>query len=119
MTLINLKETKKIEYLLGGSKTIVSPMQPYNDLIIEFIDELSSTLRNDKTTRIYPDIMAFAFWCRKSNIYRLKNDYDESSKTRLGIGLIFHISPSNVPLNFYFLYLRVVIWKLKYCQTSI
>ena len=36
-------------------------MQPYNDLIIEFIDELSSTLRNDKTTRIYPDIMAFAF----------------------------------------------------------
>ena len=77
-------------------------MQPYNDLIIEFIDELSSTLRNDKTTRIYPDIMAFAFWCRKSNIYRLKNDYDESSKTRLGIGLIFHISPSNVPLNFAF-----------------
>ena len=76
-------------------------MQPYNDLIIEFIDELSSTL-NDKTTRIYPDIMAFAFWCRKSNIYRLKNDYDDPSKTRLGIGLIFHISPSNVPLNFAF-----------------
>ena len=36
---------------------------------------------------------------RKSNLIKIKKNYD---KTRIGRGLAFHISPSNVPMNFAF-----------------
>jgi hypothetical protein len=45
--------------------------------------------------------MAFAFWCRKSNISKLKKEFSDG-KLRLGLGTVFHIAPSNVPVNFAF-----------------
>ena len=45
--------------------------------------------------------MAFAFWCRESNLKNLKKKYCVDG-SRKGRGLTFHIAPSNVPINFAF-----------------
>lgn len=89
----------KVEYLFGKKEIQVIPMIPFADQICEFLDHLSKALREDSEVRQYPDIMTFAFWIRKANIMKLKADQKEERR-RLGKGLIFHIAPSNVPINF-------------------
>ncbi len=72
---------------------------PFLDSVIEFLNSLSALLLKKKETRNYPDVATFAFFCRKANILMLKKKYDAET-LRLGRGTIFHIAPSNVPVNF-------------------
>lgn len=98
---MNLKQNKNITYLVGASDISIIPQTPYNQLSVEFLDELSKSLRSHKQIKEYPDVMGFAFWCRKSNIEKLTTNFNEN-ENRLGVGLVFHIAPSNVPVNFAF-----------------
>ena len=84
---------------LGKKKVLVKPCIPFGELEIDFLDSLSKDLMNDKNARGFPDIISFAFWCRKKNLTSLKNKLN-TEETRIGLGCIFHITPSNVPLNF-------------------
>ena len=84
---------------LGKKKVLVKPCMPFGKLEIDFLDSLSKDLMNDKNARSFPDIISFAFWCRKKNLTSLKNKLN-TEETRIGLGCIFHITPSNVPLNF-------------------
>ncbi len=72
----------------------------FSEDVILYLDNLSKTLFKDKRTKTYPDVSTFAFFCRKGNLEKLKKNYNQDSFLRLGKGLIFHISPSNVPVNF-------------------
>jgi hypothetical protein len=45
-------------------------------------------------------VATFAFFCRKANILQLKKKYYQEGNLRLGRGILFHIAPSNVPVNF-------------------
>ncbi|MCA3017255.1 MAG: acyl-CoA reductase, partial [Rhodocyclaceae bacterium] len=53
----------------------------------------------DVSAKGFPDVVTFAFWCRRANLEALAKSYDHTS-LRVGLGLVFHISPSNVPINF-------------------
>ena len=53
----------------------------------------------DGLSEKYPDIKTLAFWCRKKNILNLQKKL-QTDEPRLGLGLIFHITPSNIPTNF-------------------
>ena len=75
------------------------PLVPFADEVIEELDALSKTLMKDPLSRQYPDVVTFAFFCRRGNLLKLKEQY-ASSVIRLGYGTIFHIAPSNVPVNF-------------------
>ena len=94
-------QTDNVTYLVGSKAVSTCPFAPYEALLIEFLDDLSSGLRSYKEAKAYPDIMTFAFWCRRTNISKLKRDFADG-KARLGLGLVFHITPSNVPINFAF-----------------
>lgn len=72
---------------------------PFSDAVIEFLNALSAFLLKDKGARNYSDVVTFAFFCRKANIMFLKKQY-ASEELRLGRGIVFHIAPSNVPINF-------------------
>lgn len=76
------------------------PDIPFADNVIDFLNALSSTILKDRTARIYPDVVTFAFFCRKANLLSLKEKYTNPNELRLGRGLLFHIAPSNVPINF-------------------
>ena len=96
-----LMSKNEIQYLVGSEQLNVKPFPVYSDMAILLLDSLSRELRNDKEAREYPDILTFAFWCRKANIVKLKEQY-QTRYYRIGKGLLFHIAPSNVPINFAF-----------------
>jgi len=97
----HLLQRNNVTFLIGNETISIRPLTPYDALLCEFLNDLSSELRSSKEATEYPDVMAFAFWCRKANITKLKADF-EDGKARLGLGLVFHIAPSNVPVNFAF-----------------
>lgn len=72
--------------------------QLFDEDICEFLNDLSTAIRKDKESRMYPDIVTFGFFLRKANIERLKQEY--KVPYRVGRGFSFHIAPSNVPINF-------------------
>lgn len=76
------------------------PVLVFEEETIEYLNALSSSLLKDRECRIYPDVVTFAFFCRKSNLMKLKEQYCDSKVLRLGRGVLFHIAPSNVPINF-------------------
>lgn len=87
-----------INELVGKGSMEVRPLPIYSREACGFLEDLSKFLRNDREARGFPDIMAFAFWCRRGNILQLREAYPWGN--RLGRGLAFHIAPSNVPVNF-------------------
>lgn len=74
-------------------------LKPFDKNIINFLDEFSKKLIRYNNIIKYPDLIALAYWCRKKNIYKLSKEYDFDDLV-LGRGLIFHITPSNIPTNF-------------------
>ena len=90
-----------LEYLAGKNIKSFRPFAPFDSILCDFLQDTSSELINRPESRKYPDIMAFAFWCRKANINKIKKMFEDGS-IRLGLGLVFHITPSNVPVNFAF-----------------
>lgn len=93
-----------LTYLAGGEIREVKPLPPYSDLVVKFLDDFSSGLMGDPDCRAYPDITAVAFWARKGSIARLKAK-GEGAELRLGRGTAFHITPSNIPVQFIFSYM--------------
>lgn len=79
------------------------PLVPYDDRVVDFLGALSVRLLSDAEAKQYPDVISFAFWARKANIAKLKREFAET-RVRLGLGTVFHIAPSNVPINFAFSY---------------
>ena len=79
---------------------VEKPDYIFSDSCLVFLDELSKLIIKNKKSRIYPDLITFAFFIRKSNLNKLKNNYKNESDLRIGRGVIFHISPANVPINF-------------------
>lgn len=93
-----------INYLVGEEPVSAQPLEPYSEEACAFVVSLSEALRKDEEARKYSDVMSFAFWCRKANLMRKKQKWQERAEKRLGRGLVFQIAPSNVPINFAFSY---------------
>jgi len=86
-------------YLVGQEDLCAEPMRAWSDEACAFLNSLSTALRTEG--RSHPDVAAFAFWCRKSNLHQLKSARTDL-EVLLGRGLAFHIAPSNIPINFAF-----------------
>jgi len=83
-----------------------SVLPVFDEIVLEFIQTISSRLLSDRKYREYPELIAMAFWMRKSNLIRLKKIFEERHSNHGNLikarGLVFHIAPSNV--NTIFLY---------------
>lgn len=89
---------KNVNYIIGSEKIETTAMMPYSEIACEFLNDLSSRLMKSPVIRQYTDLSALAFWCRKANIQKLKENFG-ANNNRLGRGLCFHIAPSNIPIN--------------------
>ena len=90
-----------VEVLSGDIQDFsAAPMQPFDEKVCAFLNEVSACLLRLPEAREYPDVITFAFFCRKANIAKLKEGYRGQIEERLGRGVSFHIAPSNVPINF-------------------
>ncbi|MDR1001997.1 MAG: hypothetical protein LBL82_01825 [Oscillospiraceae bacterium] len=94
---------KSVNYLVGSPDTINTPLVPFSPLIKEFVAAFSAKLLKSPKAKQFPDIVALGFWCRKSNIEKLQAR-QSLGNDRVGRGLVFHVAPSNVPVNFAFSY---------------
>ena len=93
----------ELQYVIGSPEIVeqmqnVSPLRPFDDDVIAFFNDLSAVLR---TNREYSDVATFGFWCRKAALLKEKGNYDDVAE-RFGKGIVFHSTPSNVPVNFAF-----------------
>ena len=97
--------TDKIDVLVGNISNldVTSPLRPFFKDALQFLGELSEEILADKEAKLFPDVISFGFWCRKSNLFKLSEEYLKISN-RLGLGVVFHITPTNVPVNFAFSY---------------
>lgn len=75
-------------------------LEPFADDVLLYANHLSKALMQHPETRQYPDVATFAFFCRTANLQKWKNRYAHETKIQLGRGLVFHIAPSNVAVNF-------------------
>lgn len=104
-----MSDLTNIEWLHGSEEAFKErPLVPFAEDVIDELNALSQALIRDSASRQYPDVVTFAFFCRKANLNKLCEEYgfgdskieNRKSKIHLGRGLIFHIAPSNVPVNF-------------------
>ena len=99
------KVLERMKYLVGSAEQIkqlpqVSALEPYDESVVDFLNDVSKNLMKNPESKLYPDVITFGFWIRKANILKLKERIDSSEGIRLGRGVVFHIAPSNVPVNF-------------------
>ena len=72
---------------------------PFSDEVMELLQGLSTQLLSDPAAKSYPDVVSFAFWCRTGSLRAMKKSYS-IRQILLGRGVVFHVTPSNVPVNF-------------------
>ena len=86
--------------LCGGNWENAKPLAPFAEEVLSFLSDLSALLMKTPAARPYPDVITFAFFCRRAHLEQLRSQYQDALGNRLGRGLSFHIAPSNVPINF-------------------
>lgn len=94
------------------------PIRVFDEEVMELLGKISAELMKSPVSRAYPDVTAFAFFIRKANLLKLRDThfpYQSNNQTiehssnlpselsaRVGRGLCFHVTPSNIPINFAF-----------------
>ena len=94
---IRMKENR-VKYLVGDENIVVRPRIPFDEQVCSFLEDFSKLILKDSVLKSYTDVVSFAFWIRKANIQKQKEEH-ASKYSRLGRGMAFHIAPSNVPIN--------------------
>jgi len=77
-------------------------LEPFSDVLISFVDAVSKAILKDKFFKDYPELIALAFWMRKSHINELHKYFlkEKNKKILIGRGVVFHMAPSNVDTIF-------------------
>jgi hypothetical protein len=108
-----MQQNFDLDYLIGDEAvTAAMPKQPafpiFSEEACQFLQAVSQRLLKDPAAKAYSDVMTFAFWCRKSSLQQMAKSYD-SSEVRLGRGIVFHIAPSNVAVNFAYSFVSALL----------
>jgi hypothetical protein len=100
------KEINKINFLIGEMPITNNQLlnqtsfEIFSNETIDFLADISNHLIRNPEVRKFPDVATFAFFCRRANVNSLKREHQNSNVFRLGRGVVFHITPGNVPVNF-------------------
>lgn len=95
-----------ITYLTGSAEilngmTSVPAKEPFDEEIIDFLNDVSRTIMSMREAKAYPDVITLGFWMRKSSVLNLKKRFEKKDRNmHVGRGIAFHIAPSNVPVNY-------------------
>lgn len=96
---------EKIEFHVGDSAVLssidsINPMQPFHENVVDFLDDLSKELMKNPVSKLYPDVITLGFWLRRASVTKMKKLYATDDLHRVGRGVVFHIAPSNVAVNY-------------------
>ena len=93
----------RVKLLCGVYDPETLPGEPFGGKVLDFLGALAKAVRREPGAEAYTDVAAFGFWCRRANLLRMKESLGLAGE-RIGLGLVFHIAPSNVPVNFAYSY---------------
>jgi hypothetical protein len=86
--------------LLAGKLPESNPVrQPFSPIVLSFLQDLSYQLLHGSLAAQHPEWGALGFWLRPKHLEQLKSDVSLAD-IRLGRGIIFHITPANMPVMF-------------------
>ena len=93
-----------VTYALGSAEiemqmADVRPLPIFSAEAVAFLTALSARILADAEAKAYPDVVTLGFWCRPAALRQMQKTY-EADVNRLGRGIVFHIAPSNVAVNF-------------------
>lgn len=103
---LNSDVLNRVIYLTGSADLTaqlpdIPAKLPFDDSILDFLNDVSRELLRNPAAKAYSDVITFAFWIRKSSVMKLKERFEnKGGLIQLGKGIVFHIAPSNVPVNF-------------------
>jgi len=75
------------------------PLPIFSEEALRFLSAFSARILADTEAKAYPDVVTLGFWCRPAALRQMQKLYD-AERNRLGRGIVFHIAPSNVAVNF-------------------
>ncbi|MBQ6663691.1 MAG: acyl-CoA reductase [Firmicutes bacterium] len=102
----NRENLKGISYLVGDEEILagmpaVQPHERFSPAVVDFLDRTAKKIMADRSARQYPDVVTLAFWMRKANLLGIEKEIPRKDFLRyIGRGMVFHIAPSNVPVNY-------------------
>ena len=88
----------RFNVLVGNSKLKESSLTPYSNLSLDFFSDISKLILKNGLLKRYPDLVTFAFWCRRGNLLK-KNLIYKDNYLRRNLGFVLHVPPSNVPIT--------------------
>lgn len=93
-----------IRYLVGDSGTLeqmkkVPALPVFSESAVAFLGCLSERLMHNDEAKNYADVIAYAFWIRRASLNKESMRY-RTADQRLGRGIAFQITPSNIPVQF-------------------
>lgn len=93
-----------VTYALGSAEAEaqlakVRPLPIFSEEAVAFLTAFSARILSDAEVKAYPDVVTLGFWCRPAALRQMRKNY-EAEVNRLGRGVVFHIAPSNVAVNF-------------------
>lgn len=90
------------------SSVAEGPTRPFDPQVIDFCAEFSRALFRSTETRPFPEIQALAFWMRRAELLRLKEEFlalETDHTILVPRGLVFHVPPANVDTIFIYSWL--------------
>lgn len=92
----------------------------FDERAVTFINKFSSQLLKQPSINKFPDLVALAYWFRRSSLKKLKERYiDDLSIIRVGRGISLHIAPSNVDTIFvYSFFLSLLAGNTSFIRVS-
>ena len=93
-----------VTYALGSAEIEAQlentqPLPIFSEEACRFLSAFSARILADAEAKAYPDVVTLGFWCRPAALRQMQCVY-ETEKNRIGRGIVFHIAPSNVAVNF-------------------
>ncbi len=102
---LNSEILNKVTYLTGSAEIAtqlpgVAAFKPFDEAMVDYMNDVSKTLMRDPRSKTFSDVMTFGFWIRKGSVQKLRERFGGHEGIHLGKGTVFHVAPSNVPVNF-------------------
>ena len=88
-----MNEISQIEYLFPETFDVelmatLRPLAPFESRIVDMLNILSQSLLKDRVSRLYPDVVTFAFFCRKANLLKLQKENQPNDSVKLGRDMV-------------------------------
>ena len=88
---LNSEVLNRVTYLTGSADIaeklpLVRAKVPFEDSIIDFLNDVSKELMSDKNAKAFSDVITFGFWIRKGSVLKLKERFENDNAVHLGKG---------------------------------